>query len=86
MYQEYPYFIREGWICPKCKTILNPSTNFCPFCNDKRVVYATKATPEWIYKEDTRTDSIYDNEWWKTATNMPAWEDMVRRTGLLEDD
>lgn len=89
MYQEYPYFIREGWLCPRCKIILNPSTNFCPYCGMKEKTFTTTSTsakPEWIYKEDTRTGSIYDNEWWKTTTNIPAWEDMIRRTGILEDD
>lgn len=76
-----------GWTCPKCGRVYAPSQPTCLYCNDKRVIYATKTIPEWIYKEDTQTGSIYDNEWWKNATNMsPTWEDMIRRTGLLEDD
>lgn len=87
MYQEYPYFIREGWFCPKCKIILNPSTIFCPYCGTKEKTFITNTSttkPEWVYNDDTHTDSIYDNEWWKTTS--PTWEDMIRRTGLLEDE
>ena len=88
MYQEDPYFIREGWLCPRCKIILNPSTNFCPYCGMKEKTFATASTsakPEWIYNDDTHTDSIYDNEWWKYPSSI-SWEDMVRKTGLLEDE
>ena len=46
---------------------------------------STSAKPEWIYNDDTHTDSIYDNEWWKYPSSI-SWEDMVRKTGLLEDE
>ena len=46
-----------GWTCPKCGRVYAPSQPTCLYCNDKRVIYATKATPEWIYKEDTTTGS-----------------------------
>ena len=77
MYQEYPYFIREGWLCPRCKKILNPSTTVCPYCNDKRVYYATQTTakPEWIYQEDTFT----------CPPNNISWEDELRRH-IRKDD
>ena len=26
-------FVQQGWQCPKCGTILSPSTSFCPFCS-----------------------------------------------------
>lgn len=84
MYQEHSYFVREGWFCPKCKIILNPSTNFCPYCGIKEKTFTT-TKPEWIYKEDTQTGSIYNNEWWKCPPSI-LWEDVVRKTGLLEDD
>lgn len=74
-------FIQQGWECPKCHRIYSPTQPFCLYCNDKRVTYGSTTKPEWMH-----TDSIYDNEWWKTTTNMPAWEDMLRKTGLLEDD
>ena len=79
MYQEYPYFIREGWFCPRCKIILNPSTNFCPYCGTREKTFTTTTTganPERIYKDDTQT-GIYDNEWWKNLTllNEDYYED-----------
>lgn len=92
MYQEYPYFIREGWFCPRCKIILNPSTNFCPYCGMKEKPFITNTTntgikPEWIYNEDTCTGSIYDNDWRETTINIsPTWEDIMRRSGLLDDE
>jgi hypothetical protein len=81
MYNPDYGFIQQGWECPKCHRIYSPTQSFCLYCNDKRVTYSSTTKPEWMH-----TDSIYDNEWWKTATNMPAWEDMLRKTGLLEDD
>lgn len=77
MYQEYPYFIKEGWLCPRCKKILNPSTTACPYCNDNRVYYATQTTakPEWIYQEDTFT----------CPPNNISWEDELRRH-IRKDD
>ena len=88
MYNPDYDFVQQGWECPKCHRIYSPTQSFCLYCNDRRVIYSS-STPksEWIYKDNNRTDDIYDNEWWKTATNIsPVWEDMVRRTGLLEDD
>ena len=87
MYQEYPYFIREGWLCPRCKIILNPSTNFCPYCGMKEKTFTTTSTsakPEWIYKENTSTGRVID-DWWNHPTSI-SWEDMIRGSGLLEDD
>ena len=87
MYNPNYDFVQQGWECPKCHRIYSPNQSYCLYCNDSRVTYSTKVKPEWIYKEDTQTDSIYDNEWWKTTTNIsPTWEDIIRRTGLLEDD
>lgn len=84
MYNPDYYGIQNlGWTCPKCGRSYAPTVSQCLYCNDSRVVFATRTKPEWIYNEDTRTGSIYDNEWWKTTTN---WEDMIRKTGLLEDD
>lgn len=65
-----------GWTCPKCGRVYGPNQPTCLYCNDRRVIYATKAIPEWIYKEDTRTGSIYDNEWWKYPSSI-SWEDMT---------
>ena len=86
MYNPDYGFIQQGWECPRCHRIYSPTQNFCLYCNDNRVINIT-TTPEWIYKEDTRTGSIYDNEWLKTTTNIsPTWEDMMRRSGLLDDE
>lgn len=73
-----------GWTCPKCGRVYAPSQPTCLYCNDRRVIYATKTTPEWIYKENTSTGTVID-DWWNRPTSI-SWEDMVRRTGLLEDD
>lgn len=81
---DYINFGPTGWTCPKCGRVYAPSQPICLYCNDKRVVYATKATPEWIYKENTSTGTVID-DWWNHPTSI-SWEDMVRRTGLLEDD
>ena len=85
MYNPDYGFIQQGWECPKCHRIYSPTQSFCLYCNDRRVTYSSTAKPEWIYNEDTRTGSIYDNEWWKYPSSI-LWEDMVQRTGLLEDD
>lgn len=86
MYNPDYGFIQQGWECPKCHRIYSPNQSFCLYCSDRRVTYASN-TPmaEWIYKDHTRTDNIYDNEWWKYPSSI-MWEDMVRRTGLLEDE
>ena len=86
MYNPNYGFIQQGWECPKCHRIYSPTQSFCLYCNDNRVTYSTTtAKPEWIYKEDTRTGSIYDNEWWKYPSSI-SWEDIAYRTGLLEDE
>lgn len=28
--------VREGWVCPKCKEILNPNKETCDKCKVKR--------------------------------------------------
>ncbi len=73
-----------GWTCPKCGRVYAPSQPTCLYCNDKRVIYATKTIPEWIYRENTGTGTVID-DWWNHPTSI-SWEDMVRRTGLLEDE
>ena len=81
---DYFNISNNGWTCPKCGRSYAPYVTECIYCNSKIIKYLDSTTttkPEWMH-----TDSIYDNEWWKTATNMPAWEDMLRKTGLLEDD
>lgn len=87
---DYFNIPNNGWTCSKCGRSYAPHVAECVYCNSKIIKYlnsTTAAKSEWIYKDNTRTDSIYDNEWWKTATNIsPVWEDMVRRTGLLEDE
>lgn len=85
MYNPDYGFIQQGWECPKCHRIYSPTQSFCLYCNDRRVTYTTTAKPEWIYKEDTHTGSINNIEWWNAPSSIP-WEDMVRRTGLLEDE
>lgn len=30
-------FGQQGWICPKCGSVLSPSTSFCPFCAPKEI-------------------------------------------------
>ncbi len=86
MYNSDYNFIQQGWECPKCHRIYSPTQSFCLYCNDRRVTYSSStAKSEWIYKDNSRTDDIYDNEWWKTPSSI-SWEDMLRRTGLLEDD
>jgi len=86
MYNPDYGFIQQGWECPKCHRIYSPNQSFCLYCNDKRVTYATgtSAIPEWIYKENTSTGRVID-DWWNRPTSI-SWEDMIRRTGLLEDD
>ena len=81
---DYINFGPTGWTCPKCGRVYAPSQPTCLYCNDRRVIYATKTTPEWIYKENTSTGTVI-NDWWNHPTSI-SWEDMVRRTGLLEDD
>lgn len=36
-------FIRQGWQCPKCQSILSPDTTYCIFC-----AQAPKATVDYI--------------------------------------
>ena len=85
MYNPDYGFVQQGWECPKCHRIYSPTQSFCLYCNDRRVTYTTTAKPEWIYKEDTRTGSINNIEWWNAPSSI-SWEDMVRKTGLLEDE
>ena len=76
MYQEYLYFTREGWICPRCKIILNPSMNFCPYCGMKEQTFATTtAKPEWIYREDTTTGSVLPTMSWQDAVWLEKFRD-----------
>lgn len=70
-----------GWTCPKCGRVYAPSQPTCLYCNDKRVIYATKATPEWIYKENTFTGTI-NNEWRKNTTI----DDILRRDYYDDED
>ena len=62
----------NGWVCSKCGRSYAPYVQECVYCNSPIIKYldSTTAKPEWIYKEDTQTGSIYDNEWWKHATNF----------------
>lgn len=86
MYNPDYGFVQQGWECPKCHRIYSPNQSFCLYCSDKRVTYATGTSiiPEWIYKENTSTGRVID-DWWNRPTSIP-WEDMIRRTGLLEDE
>lgn len=87
MYNPDYYGIQNmGWTCPKCGRSYAPSVSQCLYCNDSRVIYATKTTakPEWIYKENTPTGTVID-DWWNRPTSI-SWEDTIRRSGLLEDD
>lgn len=74
---NYVEFGPVGWTCPKCGRVYSPFQNFCLYCNDKRVYYATQTTakPEWIYKEDTFT----------CPPNNISWEDELRRH-IRKDD
>ena len=85
---DYINFGPTGWTCPKCGRVYAPSQPTCVYCNSNIIKYlnsTTTAKSEWIYKDNSRTDDIYDNEWWKYPSSI-SWEDMVRKTGLLEDE
>ena len=71
-----------GWTCPKCGRVYAPSQPTCLYCNDRRVIYATKATPEWIYKENTSTTGPINNEWRKNVTI----DDILRRDYYDDED
>ena len=79
----------NGWTCSKCGRSYAPHITECVYCNSKIIKYldstTTTAKPEWIYNEDTRTGSINNIEWWNAPSSI-SWEDMVRKTGLLEDE
>lgn len=49
----------NGWTCSKCGRSYAPYVQECVYCNSRIIKYlnSTKATPEWIYKEDTKTGS-----------------------------
>lgn len=81
---DYTNLGPTGWTCPKCGRVYAPSQPTCLYCNDRRVIYATRTTPEWIYKENTSTGTVID-DWWNHPSSI-SWEDMIRRAGLLEDD
>ena len=72
MYNPDYYGIQNlGWTCPKCGRSYAPSVAQCLYCNDSRVIYATQTS----------------DDWWKTTTNISStWEDMMRRSGLLDDE
>ena len=69
------------WTCPKCGRVYAPSQPTCLYCNDRRVIYATRTTPEWIYKENTSTGTI-NNEWRKNTTI----DDILRRDYYDDED
>ena len=77
----------NGWTCSKCGRSYAPHVSECVYCNSKIIKYlnsTTTAKPEWIYKENTSTGRVID-DWWNRPTTI-CWEDMIRRTGLLEDE
>ena len=49
---ERNLFSQQGWECPKCGSILSPSTMWCPFCSGKKEVTYTTTTST-PYKVDT---------------------------------
>ena len=70
MYNDYNYFIKEGWRCPQCHKIYSPFIGFCPNCNGgTKTTSSTTAMPEWIYKEDTSKGTAAPNNWWDTYIN-----------------
>jgi len=76
---------RQGWTCPKCGRVYSPDTPQCWYCNGGvKTMPSTTATPEWVYREDTSTGKVI-NDWWNHPSSI-SWENMMRRTGLLEDD
>lgn len=65
MYNPNFNFVLQGWECPKCHRIYSPNQNFCLYCNDNRVIYATTTSNEW--RKNTTIDDIlrrdyYDDE------------------------
>lgn len=78
---NYINFGPTGWTCPKCGRVYAPSQPICLYCNDRRVIYATQTTPEWIYKENITTGTT-SNEWRKNATI----DDILRRDYYDDED
>lgn len=83
---DYFNIPNNGWTCSKCGRSYAPYVQECIYCNNRIIKYlnSTSVKPEWIYKENTSTGRVID-EWWNHPTSI-AWEDMIRKTGLLEDD
>lgn len=38
-YGTMPY--QTGWVCPKCGSVMSPSTTMCPFCGPKQSITVT---------------------------------------------
>ena len=66
----YPdYFAPQGWRRPGCGRVYSPSTSMCPYCGgNSKIYYGTTVTPNWIYKEDTKTSSVED--WWANYSKL----------------
>ena len=42
---------RTGWLCPKCRTAVNPVAQICPVCNEVRTtteLYSTSPTAKQL--------------------------------------
>lgn len=77
MYNEYFNFPLQGWQCPICHKIFNPSQSECPYCN-KEVTVQTTGT------------IIDDSGWWKqyqqhTTADSDANINFSSRTGLMPE-
>ena len=64
MYDFNYDFHLTGWECPRCHRIYSPSTSYCLYCNDKRVVWATKT-------------NIDDSGWWQDYVKRTSAGDKI---------
>lgn len=76
---------RYGWTCPICNRVFSPTTDQCPYCNNKKITYSTKTyfNPEWIYREDTTTGSYHPDTVQTTNTTL---DDFLRREYYDDED
>lgn len=70
MYNEYFNFARQGWQCPICHKIFNPSQYECPYCNAQRKIFNTTTTGTQITPFD-------DAGWWDDYMNRSAADSAI---------
>ena len=63
----------QGWVCPRCHRVMNPSAPFCYFCNgDTKTYPSTTTNPATIDISPTNGEK----DWWErylhqTTTGAP---------------